>query len=665
MKKGLFKLFTTWILVVAIVLIALPYDTFAMTVSDNSVSNNEIENTVSDKINYLYLENKYIEAPGEQNVLVSYGDETTHIVGATLQVKNYRSEEIIEIDSADCLDNTVLFSKEFGVQQAGIYEVVAVSIETKDEKPVTIPLKETGMAAVYFGVNEEVVETEEAVSLQVVNMETDGNAAEAGKITDALEEAEYDPQLGRAIRTESSGKVVIVIDPGHDAKHVGASANGLREEQLTLKIAKYCKEELEQYQGVEVYMTRTGSACPHPGTTSTQDNKNRVLYAQSVGADAYVSIHLNAAGSSAAKGAEVFYPNANYNSSIGSEGANLALKVSRQLAALGLKNRGISIRNSGDGSRYPNGSLADYYGVIKNSKLAGFPAIIIEHAFMTNASDAAFLSNEGNLKKLGIADATGIADYYGLSKRKPVDRAKVQAYVTRLYEKCLNRAPEEAGLTDWTDKLCNYELTGASAAFGFFFSPEFTNKNVSDEEYVELLYLVMMDRGSDPAGKADWVYKLKNGVSREGVFKGFTDSKEFQNVCDIYGIEKGTFTVVQGRDRNPGLTTFVARLYTKALGREYDLEGLNSWCNRICDSEWTVLDVSTTGFFCSDEFKNKDLTDEEYVKILYNTFFDREPEPDGFNYWMKKLEDGEKREDIIAGFAYSQEFRKLMASYGL
>ena len=83
---------------------------------------------------------------------------------------------------------------------------------------------------------------------------------------------------------------------------------------------------------------------------------------------------------------------------------------------MGLYNRGIKIRNSEDNSLYSDGSLADYYGVIKGSKKAGFPGIIINIAFVTNASDAAFLSKEDNLKKLGIADANGIVNYFGLSK---------------------------------------------------------------------------------------------------------------------------------------------------------------------------------------------------------------------------------------------------------
>ena len=38
---------------------------------------------------------------------------------------------------------------------------------------------------------------------------------------------------------------MVALDPGHDSTHTGAGANGVREEVLTLKIAKYCKEELE------------------------------------------------------------------------------------------------------------------------------------------------------------------------------------------------------------------------------------------------------------------------------------------------------------------------------------------------------------------------------------------------------------------------------------
>ena len=77
------------------------------------------------------------------------------------------------------------------------------------------------------------------------------------------------------VQTQSSN-IVVALDPGHDSTHAGASANGVREEVLTLKIAQYCKAELEEYAGVSVYMTRTTADCPHPGGSSAHDIDQRV-----------------------------------------------------------------------------------------------------------------------------------------------------------------------------------------------------------------------------------------------------------------------------------------------------------------------------------------------------------------------------------------------------
>lgn len=221
----------------------------------------------------------------------------------------------------------------------------------------------------------------------------------------------------------------IVLDPGHDATHAGASGNGVKEEVINYKIAKYCYEELQKYTGYDnVYMTRNSEACPYPGTSSTECNKKRVDFSKSVGANVYVSIHNNSSSSSAAKGASVFYPNNNFNAAIGKQGERLANVMLNKLIELGLENRGTHIRNSEDNTRYADGSLADYYGVIKNSKLAGFTAVIIEHAFISNSSDVSnYLSSDAKLKLLGIADAVAIADYYGLKKIEYWDKNVSQA----------------------------------------------------------------------------------------------------------------------------------------------------------------------------------------------------------------------------------------------
>lgn len=67
------------------------------------------------------------------------------------------------------------------------------------------------------------------------------------------------------------------------------------------------------------------------------------------------------------------------------------------------------------GSRYPDKSKADYYAVIKRSKYAGFPGLIVEHAYVSNNDDSTtFLNGNDRLKRLGVADATGIAEYFDL-----------------------------------------------------------------------------------------------------------------------------------------------------------------------------------------------------------------------------------------------------------
>ena len=172
-------------------------------------------------------------------------------------------------------------------------------------------------------------------------------------------------------------------------------------------------------------MTRTTDTGLSPSNNLSDDLKKRVEYAKGKKADVLVSMHLNSTGLGTAHGAEVYYPNANYNPGVGSEGKNLASKIQKELVGLGLTDRGIKIRNSGTNTLYPDGSLQDYYALIWQSKRAGFPAIIVEHAFIDNTSDYnKYLSSDEKLKALGIADAKGIAEAYGFAKGQWIQNDK-------------------------------------------------------------------------------------------------------------------------------------------------------------------------------------------------------------------------------------------------
>lgn len=206
--------------------------------------------------------------------------------------------------------------------------------------------------------------------------------------------------------------LVVVIDAGHGGYDGGAEStfNGVTysEKYMNLKIAQACRDELQKYYGVNVYMTRDDDTFVKLG--------DRTAYAKSVGADVFVSIHNNSSESGAANGATVFYPNSNYNASIGSTGEGLAQSILNNLTQFGLKNNGVQIRNSESGDTYADGSLCDYYSVIRGSKKHGFPGLIVEHAFLSNQSDAEkYLNSDAKLTALGVADAKGIAAYYGLS----------------------------------------------------------------------------------------------------------------------------------------------------------------------------------------------------------------------------------------------------------
>jgi hypothetical protein len=196
------------------------------------------------------------------------------------------------------------------------------------------------------------------------------------------------------------------------------------------------------------------------------------------------------------------------------------------------------------------------------------------------------------------------------------------------------------------------------------FSKEYTAKNTSNQEYVTMLYNVFMNRSPDESGLNAWVNLLEQGMSREYIFKGFVESQEYTKICATYGIERGSYTCIQERDQNAGVTMFVSRLYTKALERNYDETGLNAWCKVILNGSATPEQVAES-FIFSQEFQRKQLSNTEYVKVLYRTFLGREADEAGLNAWVGQLNRGVSRTEVLHGFTRSSEFRKIMAQYGL
>lgn len=109
---------------------------------------------------------------------------------------------------------------------------------------------------------------------------------------------------------------------------------------------------------------------------------------------------------------------------------------------------------------------------------------------------------------------------------------------------------------------------------------------------------------------------------------------------------------------------YVARIYTKALGREAEPAGLNYWVGEINAKRRTPVQVAEE-FFFAPEFVNKKLSNTEYVKVLYRTFMGREYDKGGLDYWVARLNKGESRKSVLEAFAGCPEFQKIVKSFGL
>lgn len=276
-------------------------------------------------------------------------------------------------------------------------------------------------------------------------------------------------------------------------------------------------------------------------------------------------------------------------------------------------------------------------------------------------------------KEPGIIEYTATyADFVDVKEISTYDitltpEEKTAEFVKRMYDIALGRSADEAGLNYWTNELINGTKDGATVAKGFIFSKEMNNKNLTNEQFVITMYQTFFNRtpAANDSGRAFWINLLNNGVSRYYVFKGFCQSAEFQAVCDEYQIKRGNVTITENRDKNADITMYVFRCYDRTLNRQPDNAGLNFWTGAIINGDRTPIDVAGN-FVFSKEFVNKNLSNEEYIEVLYNMFFDRPSDTAGFNFWLTEMNSGRRdRYKVFTQFANSAEFAEILKKFKL
>ncbi|RNL37839.1 N-acetylmuramoyl-L-alanine amidase, partial [Paraeggerthella hongkongensis] len=386
---------------------------------------------IEQQVGFVYFDHASPSVGESQLVAVALDDESIALSSAELHLVA-PSGESIEVAASELAGNAALFS--VALAESGEYRLdrmealaasdgrsLAVDLSSWEGEPYAFEVEPPSVAAFSLEGGED------GASVSMFALTEDGQLEEASSFDEAVQlSAEGSPvPMGRSAVPAGrapSGKFVVALDPGHGGSEPGASGNGLVEKDVTWKIAQYCKEALGAYANVEVYLTR--------GQDERVGLAERVNRAVAAGANVFVSLHINASSASSANGAEVWYPNdSSYRKELHEEGAHLSSKILEKLTALGLADRGIKVRDServnGEGPfYYPDGSIQDYYTVIEASREAGIVGIIVEHAFLSNESDSSKLKDESFLKKLGYADAEGIAETYKLSSAWELDNGR-------------------------------------------------------------------------------------------------------------------------------------------------------------------------------------------------------------------------------------------------
>ena len=218
----------------------------------------------------------------------------------------------------------------------------------------------------------------------------------------------------------------VFIGVGHGGSDPGAVSNNTKEKDLNLSIALACRDLLARH-GVEVKMSRTKDE----NDTLSEEIKECNAYSP----DLAVDIHNNAGGGD---GAEAFY---HYG---GGASKTLAENVLSEIVKIGQNSRGAKIRKNTGGK--------DYYGFIRETSC---PAVIIECAFVDNATDRQILATEGKRQLMGQAIAKGILKTLGVeiqAEAGTLYRVQVGAYKVKANAEDMQTRLKEAGFSSYITK---------------------------------------------------------------------------------------------------------------------------------------------------------------------------------------------------------------------
>lgn len=269
--------------------------------------------------------------------------------------------------------------------------------------------------------------------------------------------------------------------------------------------------------------------------------------------------------------------------------------------------------------------------------------------------------------------------------------------LVRLYHASFDRSSDNAGMANWATQLASGSLSIADVADEFIQSDEFISlygDNVSDEDFVNLLYMNVLKREADEDGFNGWLNQLTNGTSRSDVLLGFSDSDEHVQSTEVeyadeldeaeqieIEIEQSDSTDLEDSNdledsedsndsedstesthQNHSDEDALHLLYDAAFNRSADEEGLGNWISILARSDISLEDIAES-FIESAEFQNiygDNVSDDDFIEALYENTLDRASDSSGKANWLGQLASGMARSEILSAFSESQEHANIV-----
>jgi hypothetical protein len=315
---------------------------------------------------------------------------------------------------------------------------------------------------------------------------------------------------------------------------------------------------------------------------------------------------------------------------------NLTLTGAGNLNGGGNSLNNILIGNSANNTLNGNAGadIAIYSYAYRQSVLSGNPAVT-----------ATLSGPEGNDTLFSIENVRFLDGTRSFDTKAPIWQ------IERLYGAAFDRAADVLGLNYHAGRL-DAGVPLFAVAQDFTASPEFlaVYGSLNNSDFLNQLYLNVLNRAAEPAGLAYWTSVLNSGTTRGAVLAGFSDSAE--NISNYaLQLSAGLWDIDE-------TAASVARLYWGALDRAPDAGGLSYWTGQL-KSGAQSLSQEAAAFVGSVEYQATYgiLDNAAFVNQLYLNVLDRVADAGGLAYWTGQLSAGAARADVTLGFTESFEFQ--------